>query len=273
MDRALGTCPEEWFPPIAGAIAAFISITALVGDTNFPQRKLGPTARRAHSVRIAEPSQPPCGPIAVAAPPTLMRPRWGSPPARVGRPRAQRGHGPERLRYRRPPRGRLAECRSGRGGTQPGSSGGGGGTRLSPVGGNGSPPSGGTGPSAPPSARPRREALPAHVRWRPAGEHAAVRGNRPPSTPRAWRPSPAGSLQASPRSPAAPRPGWPRSPAGSLQASPRSPAGFRPARPKRAEPSHFRPRGRWRAADATAPFPSMTPLRRGNRLNGRPRPG
>ena len=56
---------------IAGAIAAFISITALVGDTNFPNGSLVQPPGGPHSVRIAEPSQPPAGPIAVAAPPTL----------------------------------------------------------------------------------------------------------------------------------------------------------------------------------------------------------
>ena len=47
---------------IAGAIAAFISITALVGDTNFPNGSSVQPPGGPHSVRIAEPSQPPAGP-------------------------------------------------------------------------------------------------------------------------------------------------------------------------------------------------------------------
>jgi len=47
---------------IAGAIAAFISITALVGDTNFPNGSSVQPPAGPHSVRIAEPSQPPAEP-------------------------------------------------------------------------------------------------------------------------------------------------------------------------------------------------------------------
>src|SRR6188472_1174813 len=65
---------------IAGAIAAFISITALVGDTNFPNGSSAQPPGGPDSVRIAEPSQPPAGPIAVAAPAALAS-RASSPAA------------------------------------------------------------------------------------------------------------------------------------------------------------------------------------------------
>ena len=57
---------------IAGAIAAFISITALVADTNFPSGSSAQPPFGLHSVRIAAPGQPPAGPIAVAAPGALQ---------------------------------------------------------------------------------------------------------------------------------------------------------------------------------------------------------
>ena len=182
---------------IAGAIAAFISITALVGDTNFPNGSSVQPPGGPHSVRIAGPSQPPAGPIAVAAPRTQTASTLGAVHqlALVGRRRptqpggarrrddgrAQRGHGTERLRYRRPPRGRaFAECRersrgyaawlTGRGRRHPLESSRR--ERIAAVRGN--------RPISPAvsGARAGRHS-PAHVRWRHAGEHAAVRGNRP----------------------------------------------------------------------------------------------
>ena len=224
---------------IAGAIAAFISITALVGDTNFPNGSLVQPPGGPHSVRIAEPSQPPAEPIAVAAPPTLTALSPGAVHQLAWSAARSAGARTERLRYRRPPRGRaLAECRersrgyaawlTGRGRRHPLESSRR--ERIAAVRGNRSISPAVSG------ARAGRHS-PALVRRRHAGEHAAVRGTGPPSTPPGLATKPGGTLPASPRSRGPP--GLASKPGGLGVA--RSPAGFRPARRKRAEPSHFRP--------------------------------
>ena len=221
---------------IAGAIAAFISITALVGDTNFPNGSLVQPPGGPHSVRIAEPSQPPARAHrsrgAADADGVLG---WGSPPARVGRPRAQRGHDTERLRHRRPPRGRAPpSAGSGRGGTQPGSPGGGGGTHLSPVGGNGSPPSGGTGPSAPPSAAPPPGGTPPPTSG--GGTPASTPpsgGTGPPSTPPGLATKPGGLPPGLAKKPGGTPPGLASKPGGLPPGLAKKPGGLPPGQAKK----------------------------------------
>src|SRR3954447_889802 len=66
---------------IAGAIAAFISIAALLGNTSFPNGNSVQPPSGPSSVRIAQPTSSPSGSVAVTAPAALQSP--ASSPAAV----------------------------------------------------------------------------------------------------------------------------------------------------------------------------------------------
>jgi hypothetical protein len=212
---------------IAAAIAAFVSITALVANTNFPNGNSVQPPAGQHSVQVAEPSQPPASPIPGAAPEALQS--TASSPAAV-RLLASVGRA---LSGNSAPTAPGATNRHPAGSSPRAGSGGGG--HSSPGGGNGSPPPTGANPSPSPSPQPAPSpggAPPAKSGGGPT-DTAPSNGNGPPSTPPGLASKPAGLPPGLAKKPGGTPPGLASKPSGTPPGLASKPGGLPPGQAKK----------------------------------------